>query len=44
MEQVLISTEKTTKFDQISKDDLVKKYETLEEEYFRLAKENLKLK
>jgi len=44
VEQVLISTEKTTKFDQISKDDLVKKYETLEEEYFRLAKENLKLK
>ena len=44
MDQVLIPIESSTKFDQISKDDLVKKYETLEEEYHRLIKENLKLK
>ena len=44
MDQVLIPIESSTKFDQISKDDLVKKYEILEEEYHRLIKENLKLK
>lgn len=44
MNQVLIPTDTSTKFDQISKDDLVKKYETLEEEYFRIIKENLELK
>ncbi len=44
MNQEIIPTDKSTKFDQISKDDLVKKYEALEEDYYRLIKENLKLK
>ena len=44
MDQVLIPIESSTKFDQLSKNDLVEKYETLEEEYWRLSKDYLKLK
>ena len=44
MKQVELPIDKSTKFDQLSKEDLVKKYETLEEEFHRIIKENLRLK
>lgn len=37
-------SEKSTQFDQISKDELVERYETLEEEYFRALREIYRLK
>jgi transposase len=40
----LASQSASTKFDQISKDDLVNKYSLLEEEYFRAIKEIYRLK
>ncbi len=45
MEQTsLDTTEESTKFDQISKFDLVAKYEALEEEYYRALREIYRLK
>lgn len=45
MEQLEIDAqEKSTKFDSLSKTELIDKYETLEEEYFRIIKENYRLK
>lgn len=38
------SKDKSTKLDQFSKDELIKKYETLEEEYYRAMREVYRLK
>lgn len=45
MEQIELSSfEKSTKFDQFNREELIEKYETLEEEYYRTLKENYRLK
>jgi len=45
VEQISLGTiDKSTKFDHVSKDELVGKYEILEEEYFRALREIYKLK
>lgn len=40
----ICSTDKTTRLDQFSRDELISRYETLEEEYYRMLRENYRLK